>query len=246
MNEPPMSLKEALDYRRAIRYYDHERSIDPALIRECLQLAQLAPTSSNLQLWEAYHVVSPQLKASIAQASFDQMAVSTADQLVVFVTREDLASQHARRVLDFELGNVERNSPQERWEHRKQRYKTYYGRIMPIYHARCCGLAGLLREGLSQLIGLFRPIPRHLLESDIDTQTHKSCALVAQTFMLAMAERHLDTCPIEGFDEYRVRRLLGLPSGARVSLIVSCGYRTERGVWGERFRLPFEEVYHQI
>ncbi|MDY5858830.1 MAG: nitroreductase family protein [Porphyromonas sp.] len=68
----------------------------------------------------------------------------------------------------------------------------------------------------------------------------------AQTFMLAMAERRLDTCPIEGFDEYRVRRLLGLLSGARVSLIVSCGYRTERGVWGERFRLPFEEVYHQI
>lgn len=239
-----MSLQEALTFRRAVRQYDPERPVDPALIRESLQLAQLAPTSSNLQLWEAYHITRPELKAKIAEASFGQQTVATADQLVVFVVREDLAGDHARKVLAFELGNVERYSPEERWAHRKQRQQSYYGRVMPFLHARFLGLAGLLREGMSRLVGLFRPMPRHLLESDVETVAHKSCALVAQTFMLALAERAVDTCPVEGFDEYRVRRLLGLPSGARVSLIVSCGYRTEQGVWGERFRLPFEEVYH--
>lgn len=241
-----MSLKEALNFRRAIRHYDPKESIDSEIIKECLEMAQLAPTSSNLQLWEAYHITDSALKGQIARACFDQMAVGTADQLVIFVTREDKAHEHAKRVMAFEMGNVERNSPQERWTHRKQRYQTYYGKIMPVLHARCFGLAGLLREGLSRIVGLFRPIPRHLLESDIDTQTHKSCMLVAQTFMLAMAEKRLDTCPVEGFDEYRVRRLLRLPSGARISLVVSCGKRTDKGVWGERFRFPFDEVYHRL
>jgi hypothetical protein len=26
-------------------------------------------------------------------------------------------------------------------------------------------------------------------------------------------------------------------------MVVTCGIREERGIWGERFRLPFEEVY---
>jgi hypothetical protein len=38
---------------------------------------------------------------------------------------------------------------------------------------------------------------REVSESDMNTVVHKSCALVAQTFMLAMAEQNYDTCPLE-------------------------------------------------
>ena len=47
---------------------------------------------------------------------------------------------------------------------------------------------------------MFRPTVRDVSESDMNTVVHKSCALVAQTFMLAMAEEKYDTCPLEGFD----------------------------------------------
>ena len=40
---------------------------------------------------------------------------------------------------------------------------------------------------------------------------HKTCALAAQTFMLAMANENYDTCPMEGFDRRKVKRILKLP-----------------------------------
>ena len=76
---------------------------------------------------------------------------------------------------------------------------------------------------------------------------HKSCALAAQTFMLAMSEAGYDTCPLEGLDSRRVKRTLGLPRGAELNMIVSCGIRKEgHGIWGERHRLPFAEVYRRV
>ena len=29
-------------------------------------------------------------------------------------------------------------------------------------------------------------------------------------------------------------------------MIVSCGIRDEKGVWGDRMRVPFEEVYKRL
>ena len=52
-----------------------------------------------------------------------------------------------------------------------------------------------------------------------------------------------DTCPLERFDSLRVKRILRLPCSAEINMIVSCGIRTTGGVWGERFRQPFETVY---
>lgn len=56
----------------------------------------------------------------------------------------------------------------------------------------------------------------------MQTVVHKSCALVAQTFMLAMSEQNYDTCPLEGFDSQRIKKILNLPQGAEVSLVVAC------------------------
>jgi nitroreductase len=71
---------------------------------------------------------------------------------------------------------------------------------------------------------------------------HKTCALAAQTFMLAMADAQYDTCPMEGFDSGMVKRILKLPFGAEINMVVSCGIRDEKVVWGEQMRIPFEEV----
>ena len=80
----------------------------------------------------------------------------------------------------------------------------------------------------------------------MQTVVHKSCALVAQTFMLAMSEQNYDTCPLEGFDSQRIKRILNLPQGAEVSLVVACWVRAEDGVQGKRFRIPFEEQYTRV
>lgn len=241
-----MTLREILNHRRAVRSYDPTKHLDSELVKTCLEEAQLAPTSSNLQLWEAYHIVSPNLKEQIAEACLGQSTATSADQFVIFVTRGDKVGERAKRALDFELGNVERNSPKDRWEARKKRYQDYYGKLIPFVYTRFFGLAGLFRKLVVSVVGLSRPITRTVSEGDTDAKNHKSCALVAQTFMLAMAEKGYDTCPIEGFDESRVKRILGLPRGAKPSLVVSCGLRAEKGILGERFRIPLDEQYHRL
>jgi nitroreductase len=56
----------------------------------------------------------------------------------------------------------------------------------------------------------------------------------------------MDTCPMEGFDSKRVKKILGLPKSAEISMIIGCGYRDNNGIYGPRFRVPFEEVYRAI
>ena len=51
---------------------------------------------------------------------------------------------------------------------------------------------------------------------------------------------------MEGFDSKHVKRILNLPHGAEINMVVSCGIRNENGVWGDRMRIPFKEVYFQI
>jgi nitroreductase len=75
---------------------------------------------------------------------------------------------------------------------------------------------------------------------------HKSCALAAQTFMLSIAAEGYDTCPMEGFDKVRVKRELNLPWNAEINMIVAIGKGTEQGIWGKRFRVPYNEVVFTV
>lgn len=241
-----MPLQNLLEHRRSVRHYA-DTPIDPETVRRCLKMAQLAPSSSNMQLYEFYHITDPAVLKRLAEACFNQQAAATAQQMVVFVTRQDLFAERARAVLEFERGNIRRNSPPEKHAKRIAASEGYYGKLMPFLYARCFGLIGGLRWLISRSIGLFRPMQREVTEADVRTVVHKSCALAAQTFMLAMAENGLDTCPMEGLDSRRVKRILNLPRGAQINMIAACGIRKQgHGIWGERFRVPFDEVYRRI
>jgi hypothetical protein len=39
---------------------------------------------------------------------------------------------------------------------------------------------------------------------------------------------------------------LGLGKGAEINMVIGCGKRDEKGVYGNRFRVPFEEVYKTV
>ena len=83
------TVTEAINYRRSTRVYKDE-PIDSEQVKQCLYNASLAPTSSNLQLWEFYHVTSKEIIEKISPMCFNQNAAKTAQQMVVFVTRKDL------------------------------------------------------------------------------------------------------------------------------------------------------------
>ena len=242
-----VTLSEMLHHRRSVRHYDANQPLNSDKVRECLKLAQLAPSSSNMQLYEFYHITDKTVLKALAHACLDQQAATTAQQMVVFVTRQDLYRRRAQSVLTFERGNLSRNSPPEKLAGRLKKSSGYYGKLTPFLSSRCFGLLGALRKLIAHSIGLFRPMTVNVSEADMRVATHKSCGLAAQTFMLAMAEQGYDTCPMEGLDSRLAKRILKLPRGAEINMIIACGIRQEgRGIWGERYRLPFDEVYRHI
>ena len=61
--------------------------------------------------------------------------------------------------------------------------------------------------------------------------------------MLIMRSKGYDTCPMEGFDSLRVKKTLSLPRSAEINMIISCGIRDEKGIYGDQIRVPFDEIY---
>jgi nitroreductase len=240
-----MTFDEIVNYRRSVRHYKNI-PIDSDIVKHCIEQATLAPNSSNMQLWEFYHVTNPEILKKLAVACLGQQAATTAQQMVVFVTRQDLHRKRAKEMLTLETQNVQKNSPSEKQAKRIKTWNMYYGKVIPFLYSRFLGILGVFRKIMVNLIGLFRAITYQVSENDVRVVVHKTCALAAQTFMLAMANEKYDTCPMEGFDSRIVKNILDLPFGAEINMVVSCGIREENGVWGDRMRVPFEEVYQRI
>ncbi|CAM1339292.1 nitroreductase family protein [Tenacibaculum aestuarii] len=240
------TVSEAVNYRRSVRVYDSEKPIDTAIVKKCLEQASLAPTSSNMQLWEFYHITSKEMMQKIAPLCFNQNAARTAQQLVVFVVRKDLWRKRAKANLAFMDEVFGKNNPKSEQRSREKVARNYYGKLIPFTYFDIFGIFGYIKYLMILVIGLFRPIYREVRNSDMRVVAHKTCGLAAQTFMLSMAAEGYDTCPMEGSDTWRLKRLLGLPFGAEINMVISCGIRKPEGVYGERFRIPFEEIYKEV
>jgi nitroreductase len=120
---------------------------------------------------------------------------------------------------------------------------SYYGKVMPLLYSNDpFGIMSFVRRSISFFMGLRKPFFRTGGNANQRITVHKSCALAAQTFMLSIAAEGFHSCPMEGFDEKRVKRALKLPRGAEINMIISVGLGTEDGIWGERYRVPYDEV----
>ena len=63
-----LSPDELLSTTRAVRKrMDFERPVDPALVRECIEMAAQAPTGSNAQGWHFVVVTDPAKRAKIGE-----------------------------------------------------------------------------------------------------------------------------------------------------------------------------------
>ena len=129
------TVSEAIKYRRSVRIYDNEKAIDKTIVKKCIEQASLAPNSSNMQLWEFYHITSKDIIAKIAPFCFNQNAAKTAQQLVVFVVRKDLWKKRAKANLSFMDANFGKNNPKAKQSSREKVARNYYGKIIPFAYA---------------------------------------------------------------------------------------------------------------
>ena len=216
--------------RRSVRRYK-KTEINDDDVKDSILHASLAPNSSNLQLWEFYHVTSEKLMNRISEACFNQPAARTANQFVVIVTRKDLWNK--RRIFNINtIKNKTLNASDKSLKNRDLALK-YYKYLIPTIYKEFFGLLGYIRYINAMIIGLFRPIYRQVTNSDMRVVAHKSSALAAQNFMLSMTSKGYDTCPMEGFDSLRVKRILSLPYSSEINMVISCGIRDDDGVYGK-------------
>jgi len=239
------TVSEAIAYRRSARVYKDE-SIDSEKVKQCLVNASLAPTSSNLQLWEFYHITNKDILGKMTEACLSQSAAKTAQQMVVVVTRKDLWRKRAKANLEFLNKVYDKVDLSERDIKRKKMATNYYSKLIPTIYIDFLGILGFIKYFIFQIIGIFKPIYRQTRLSDMRIVAHKTAGLAAENFMISMAAIDYDTCPMEGSDTLRVKRILNLPRGAEINMVIGCGIRDDKGIYGPRFRIPFDDVYYEI
>jgi hypothetical protein len=231
-------FQEIVNFRRSNRAFDSSIEVPDDLIQKSLERATLAPNSSNMQLWEFHWIKSKPLLESFVPLCMGQGAAKTAKHLVVFVTRKDKWRERAK----WNLERIKETVAEEPSKLQKGSM-DYYGKLIPLVYANDpFGLMNIVRKSISFFMGMRKPFYRTGGSAQQRIVVHKSCALAAQTFMLSMAAEGFHTCPMEGFDEKRVKRILNLPRGAEINMIIAVGKGTEKGIWGPRFRVPNEKV----
>ena len=239
------TVTDAINYRRSVRVYK-DTPIDSDKVKQCLKNATIAPTSSNLQLWEFYHITDKETLKKLSAACLDQNAAKTAQQLVVVIANKNLWKKRAKENVEFLNNAFDKPNLDERLIKRKNMALSYYQKLIPFLYTDILGIFGFLKFIAFQIVGIFRPVYRQTRLSDMRIVAHKSAGLAAQNFMISMAAIGYDTCPMEGSDTLRVKKILNISRSAEINMVISCGIRDEAGIYGSRFRVPFEEVYHLI
>jgi nitroreductase len=98
---------------------------------------------------------------------------------------------------------------------------------------------GWIKRAYPTLMRPFKPVP----EVPAGAMRHwvtKQVMLASMNFMLAATAAGLASVPMEGFDESRVKKLLGIPSNQVVPVLVPVGHAS--GGKQVKSRIPLEEI----
>jgi len=219
--------------RRAIRDFDGTPVCDED-VRAILEQALLAPSSGNLQPYHVHWVRDPVLRGRIAAACRGQRAAASAPVLLVFSAGVDAARATAGAQLEY-VNACDALDERAKTYHRAQlatfrrfmRWGTSW--IWSPLHAAICAVWPPL-----SMIPVGSAAARHWAA--------RSAVYAAQTVLLAAAARGVDSCPMEGFDARTVARLLALPRGTVVPVVIAIGRRRTGARVEPRWRRSFADA----
>jgi len=233
----PGEFQKVVESRRSVRIFDG-KPIPDKIMNICLENALLAPNSSNLQPWGFYLVQNPGRKKALIRACLDQTPAKTAAEIVVVIARTSTWREHAAEM----LGLFSRASDIPPLA------KKYYKRIVPfVYNMGPLGIFGIIKRIMFFFMGFKTPIIREpVTRSHLKLWAVKTAALGAQNLMLSLRAYGYDSCPMEGYDSKRIKKILRLPSDAVVVMVVAAGKRGKGGVYGERIRFDSERFIKKV
>lgn len=222
------AFERVVETRRSVRVFAAD-PVPEAVVRGALNAALASANSSNLQPWEFYWVRSPEAKSKLIEACLSQPAAATAPELIVAVARTKTWPRNRGLMVETLKAMAARNLrvPRSAW--------VYYQKLVPFMYRQ--GVVGIVRRIAFWCMGWWKPVMREPRGSaGMRVWAHRTTALACQSIMLYARAAGYDSCPMEGFDEHRVRRILKLPRDASVSMVISIGKRDPRGIYGPRMR----------
>ncbi len=214
--------------RRSVREFLPE-PVPQEVLDRCVDAARMAPSTSNIQPWEFVIIRSPGAREAANAVCLHQRGTASAPLLVAVVAHMDTWKPTSRHILE---------TLQDRGILRESQTRYWAGHVPLIYTWEPFGLFGKAKKAWSRLRSLFRPTPSLMDRSDVRAMVHKSTALAAATFMLTLRAEGYDSCPMEGFDPWRAKRLLGLGRRAEVCMFLAIGRRGPKAIWWDRILVP--------
>ena len=219
--------------RRAIKSFNPDKPIPSETLSHILALTQRAPTGNNLQPWTAVVVSDPEKRKELHFAAMSQQKILEAPITVVFAANLNaLANQSKVISMGVQSGTMTEA------EARDMNVKT-----TALLHPGPLCILQAAKFVVGSVWSLFKPmtVPPINLKAYVWKQT----LMPVQTFMLAASSHGLATCPMEGFDERRVREVVGLPSNFSIPIIVSLGYASDHVINSkpQSLRIPPNEQF---
>lgn len=120
-----MDIIQAIKERRSINFFDDKEVLSDNVIRELIEIANLSPSSFNLQPWKVIIVKNPERKKVLRKCAFNQPKVEEASVVLILIADPQGVEENLGRVLDSwqELGYMKA----EMRETYENMTKTLYG-----------------------------------------------------------------------------------------------------------------------
>jgi len=225
------ALAAVMRMRRSVRVYLAE-PIPDTVLNACFDMAILAPTSHNLECWQMIDVRDPERLSTLRRICLDQSAAVTAPHLIVAVARPDLWRRGRAMMLErIDQVKSDPTLPQAVRQFLPLFEKKYRLLIPLLFEDGPLHILAPLKRFLLWCRAWFKPVMRGPLGRHQQALwAVKTAALACENLMLALAAHGFDSCPMEGFDEPKLKRLLGLPGAAVIVMVLAAGRRGEDGV----------------
>ncbi|MGO2967777.1 nitroreductase family protein [Psychrobacter sp. AOP22-C1-22] len=228
---------EVVESRRSVRRFT-DTPIPDDVLSDCLRLAMLAPNSSNLQPWEFYVIDNVDSRKRAVKNCMNQNAAKTSARLIAVVARTDVWHDHAQQVLrEFPDTPV------------PKKVKDYYNKVVALDFLRGpANIVSVAKWGATQVVRRVKgPIksPYYTFEDTKNWATNNT-SLAAGNLMLALRAYGFDSCPMGGFDEPAMKRLLELGDDHHIVMMIGAGERADNGIYNTQFRFEQNQFVHYV
>ncbi|KAE9331418.1 hypothetical protein PF008_g15446 [Phytophthora fragariae] len=202
-------LGAAIEERYACKAFLPDAVPDKTL-QEILKLTLRAPTGFNTQPYACVLVREQKDREKLAEAMLDSNARKVKEAPVVAVFAADC--EPSKRVPRLQKLAHDNGAPVD--------FVSNLPHFVRLFSGEGVVVRGL-RAAIATAVSPLQPAP-----SNVSTEAwaYKQATFAAATFLYAAQEYGLATCPMEGFDQIRVRNALDIPDRYGVPVVIALGH----------------------